>query len=251
MCFYWKIGATLRSQTTAMWSAQPVRAWRWPSARSPCWAVAPAQECCSIWMPITAWRNACVPTIVWTHRLSISSCVRWGKQLILSTCIRLKPGAWNKVHINKQGFLCCQPVKWQVWKSLLIPPLPGTATFVPRLCDHRKRKKKWPGRRWRHKGGQKAVQGLHRGRSTLAMDAMVAVKFWACSKQSHKGRRGCRSLKGGRRKAHASAWSQNGRTGVGHWSTCKKNAYCCIHCVSIWAMLLLPCTTIVLPLANR
>ena len=55
------------------------------------------------------------------------------------------------------------------------------------------------------------------GRSDLTMDAKVIVKFWVCSKQSHKGRRGGRSFKGGRRKAHASPWSQNGCTGVGHW----------------------------------
>ena len=57
----------------------------------------------------------------------------------------------------------------------------------------------WQGRRWRHKGGRKAalvVQGWHGGSSDLAMDAMVAVKFWACSKQSHKGRRGKQSLTG-------------------------------------------------------
>ena len=46
-----------------------------------------------------------------------------------------------------------------------------------------------------------------------------------------------RSLKGGRRKVHASPWSQNGRTVVGHRSP-RKYAYCCEHYVSIWATLL-------------
>ena len=93
------------------------------------------------------------------------------------------------------------------------------------------RPQNWPGRRWRQKGGRTValvVQGWHIGRSDIAMDA---VKFWACSKQSHKGRRGGRSLKGGRMKAHTSPWSQNGCTVVGHWSPSKK----CEHCVSMWA----------------
>ena len=46
------------------------------------------------------------------------------------------------------------------------------------------------------------------------------------------------SPKGGRWKAHTSPCSQNGCTVVGHWSPRKKNAYCCEHCVSIWAKLL-------------
>ena len=56
-----------------------------------------------------------------------------------------------------------------------------------------------PTRRWKHNGCQKVaevVQGWHRGRSDLAMNAMVVVKFSAYSKQSHEGRRGGRSLIG-------------------------------------------------------
>ena len=59
------------------------------------------------------------------------------------------------------------------------------------LCASLVRPQNWPGHRWRHKGGRKfalVVQGWHRGRSDLAMDAMIAVKFWTCSKQSQKGR---------------------------------------------------------------
>ena len=61
---------------------------------------------------------------------------------------------------------------------------------------------------------------------------MVAVKFWACPKQSHK----CRSKEvGGRHTNHRgrrldAVWSAIGRP--------VKNTYCCEHCVSIWATLL-------------
>ena len=100
----------------------------------------------------------------------------------------------------------------------------------------------WPGHHWRHKGGQKVAlvaQGWHKGRSYLAM---VVVKFWACSKQSHKGRQRGQSLTdrskeaGGRRTHHRVVveWVQNA---VGHWSPHKK-AYHCKHCVPIWTMLL-------------
>ena len=58
--------------------------------------------------------------------------------------------------------------------------------------------------------------------------------------------------KWGKRKACASPRSQNGCTVVGHWSACK-NAYCCKHCVSIWAMPLLPlyhyCASLARPMA--
>ena len=47
---------------------------------------------------------------------------------------------------------------------------------------------------------------------------MVAVKFWACSKQSHKGCRGGRSLTGCSNEAGGTPWLQNGYTGVGHSS---------------------------------
>ena len=59
-----------------------------------------------------------------------------------------------------------------------------------------------------------------------------------------------RSLKGGRRKAQASPWSQNGCTGVGHWSPRKKNAHCYKHYVSIWAMLLHYCVSLDRPIAS-
>ena len=74
--------------------------------------------------------------------------------------------------------------------------------------------------------------GRHGRREVLSMFKTVAQR-------SPRRPVAHRSLKGGRRKAHASPWSHKGGTGVNHWSP-RKNAYCCKHCVSIWAMLLPP-----------
>ena len=63
------------------------------------------------------------------------------------------------------------------------------------------------------------------------MDAMVAVKFWARSKQSHKGRRGGRSLTGRPKEAGWRHTHRCGRRMDAEWSPSKK----CEHCVSIWA----------------
>ena len=95
-----------------------------------------------------------------------------------------------------------------------------------------------PGRRWRHKGGWKfalVVQGWHTGCSDLAMDAILAVKFWACSvaQRSPKKLVAPRSLKGGRRKAHASPWSQNRCTVVGHWLPRKKYVLLKTLCINL------------------
>ena len=70
---------------------------------------------------------------------------------------------------------------------------------------------------------------------------MVAVKFWACSKQSHKGRRRGRSLTGRSREAGGRHTHRRGRRMDAQWSAIGhpvKNAYCWEHCVSIWATLL-------------
>ena len=94
----------------------------------------------------------------------------------------------------------------------------------------------WPGRRWRQQGGRTValvVQGWHTGRSDIAMDAMVAVKFWACSKQSHKGRRGGRSLTSRSKEARGRPWWQNGCTVVGHWSPRKKYVLLLTLCVNL------------------
>ena len=55
------------------------------------------------------------------------------------------------------------------------------------------------------------------GCSDITMDAMVAIKFWTCWKQSHKCCR-ARSLKWGRREAVALPWLQNGCTMIGQCS---------------------------------
>ena len=93
---------------------------------------------------------------------------------------------------------------------------------------------------WRQKGGRTValvVQGWYTGRSDIAMD----VKFWACSKQSQKGRRGCRSFTGRSKEAGGRHTHHSGRKMDAHWSAIGrlvKNARCCEHCVSIWATLL-------------
>ena len=76
------------------------------------------------------------------------------------------------------------------------------------------------------------------GRSDIAM---VTVKFWACSKQSHKGRRRCRSLTGRSKEAGGRHTHRRGRRMDAQWSAIGrpvKNAYWFENRVSIWAMLL-------------
>ena len=70
----------------------------------------------------------------------------------------------------------------------------------------------------RQNGDALVVQGWHRGRSDIAMDAMVVVKFWACSKQSHKGRRGGRSLTGRSKEAGWRRTHRRGRRMDAQWS---------------------------------
>ena len=60
------------------------------------------------------------------------------------------------------------------------------------------------------------------GCSDNSMDALVAVKFWLCSKQSHDGRRGSwslthRLLKQGTRIAVIAKWTDNGCPMVAPW----------------------------------
>ena len=99
----------------------------------------------------------------------------------------------------------------------LIPPLHRGCD----LCASLVRPQNCPGRRWRQKGGRTValvVQGWYTGRSGIAMDAMVAVKFWACSKQSHKGRRGGRSLTGRSKEAGWRHTHRRGRRMDAQWS---------------------------------
>ena len=106
------------------------------------------------------------------------------------------------------------------------------------------RPQNWPGRRWRQKGSRTVtwvVQWWYTGRSEIAMDAMVAVKFWACSKQLHKGHRGGWSLTGRSKEAGGRHTHRRGGRMDAQWSAISrpvKNTSCCEHCVSIWAMLL-------------
>ena len=117
----------------------------------------------------------------------------------------------------------------------LIPPLHRGCDLSASIV----RPQNWPGRRWRQKGGRTVAlvaQWCYTGRSDIAMDAMVAVKFWACSKQSHKGRRGGRSLTGRSKEAggrHTCPWLQNECTVVGHWSPRKKYVLLWTLCINL------------------
>ena len=122
----------------------------------------------------------------------------------------------------------------------LLPPLHSGCDFSASIV----RPQNWPGRRLRQKGGRAVAlvaQWWYTGRSDIAMDAMVAVMFWACSKQSHKGRRGGRSLTGRSKEAGGRHTHRHGGRMDAQWSAIGrpvKNTHCCEHCVSIWATLL-------------
>ena len=134
--------------------------------------------------------------------------------------------------------------------QLLIPPLYRGCE----LCASLVRPQNWPGRRWGQKGGRTfavVVQGWHIGRSDIAMDAMVAVKFWACSKQSHKGRRGGRSLTGRSKEAGWRHTHRRDRRMDAQWSAIgrpEKNANIVYQ---FERHVCLPCTTSVPPLADQ
>ena len=119
----------------------------------------------------------------------------------------------------------------------LIPPLHRGCDLSASIV----RPQNWPGRRWRQKGGRTVAlvaQWWYIGCSDIAMDAMVAVKFWACSKQSHKGRRGGRSLTGRSKEAGGRHTHRHGGRMDAQWSAIGrpvKITYCCEHCVSIRA----------------
>ena len=144
------------------------------------------------------------------------------------------------------------PVRWQrsfVFLALIRPLHRGCD-----LCASLVRPQNWPGRRWRQKGGRTValvVQGWHIGGSDIAMDAMVAVKFWACSKQSHKGRRGgrsltCRSKEAGWRHTH-----RRGRRMDAQWSAIGRPVKNANIVYQFERHVCLPCTTIVPPLADQ
>ena len=128
-------------------------------------------------------------------------------------------------------------------------------TLLHRGCDHCASRL---GRRWRHRGGRRGsgvVQEWYRGRSDLATpDAMVVVKFWACSKLSHKGRRGVgRShvtqmrQEEGTRIAVVAEWMYRGRPSV---DTSKMRAV--VNSVyQFGRCFCFSCATIVPPLADQ
>ena len=132
----------------------------------------------------------------------------------------------------------------------LIPPLHRGCD----LCASLVRPQNCPGRRWRQKGGRTValvVQGWHTGRSGIAMDAMVAVKFWACSKQSHKGRRGGRSLTGRSKEAGWRHTHRRGRRMDAQWSAIGRPVKNANIVFQFERHVCLPCTTIVPPLDDQ
>ena len=132
----------------------------------------------------------------------------------------------------------------------IIPPLHRGCD----LCASLVRAQNWPGRRWRQKRGRTValvVQGWHIGRSDIAMDAMVAVKFWPCSKQSHKGRRGGRSLSGRSKEAGWKHRHRRGRRMDAQWSAIGRPVKNANIVYQFEPHICLPCTTIVPPLADQ
>ena len=132
----------------------------------------------------------------------------------------------------------------------LIPPLHRGCD----LCASLVRPQNCPGRRWRQKGGRTValvVQGWYTGRSGIAMDAMVAVKFWACSKQSHKGRRGGRSLTGRSKEAGWRHTHRRGRRMDAQWSAIGRPVKNANIVYQFERLVCLPCTTTVPPLDDQ
>ena len=114
----------------------------------------------------------------------------------------------------------------------LIPPLHRGCDLSASIV----RPQNWPGRRWRQKGGRTVAlvaQWWYTGHSDIAMDAMVAVKFWACSKKSHKGRRGGRSLTGRSKEAGGRHTHRYGGRMDAQWSAIGRPVK---KCVLFWTL---------------
>ena len=97
------------------------------------------------------------------------------------------------------------------------------------------------------------VQGWHTRRSDLIMDAMVALQFWACSKQSHKGRRG-RSLTGSSKEAGGRHIHRRCRRMDAQGRTIDRPVKMCTVVYIVYQFercFCLPFTTIVPPLAHQ
>ena len=137
--------------------------------------------------------------------------------------------------------------------SILIPPLHRGCDLSASIV----RPQSWPGRRWRQKGGRTVAlvaQWWYTGCSDITMDAMVALKFWACSKQSHKGRRGGRSLTGRSNEAGGRHTHRHGGRMDAQWSAIGRpiKIRTVVNIVYQFEQrFCLPCTTIVPPLADR
>ena len=80
---------------------------------------------------------------------------------------------------------------------------------------------------------------------------MVAVKFWACSKQLHKGRRGGRSLTGRSKEAGWRHTHRRGRRMDAQWSAIGRPVRNANIVYQFERHVCLPCTTIVPPLADQ
>ena len=139
----------------------------------------------------------------------------------------------------------------------------GSNVLIPALhrgCDLSAsllRPQNWPGRRWRQKGGWTValvVKGWYTGRSDIAMDAMVAVKFWAYSKQPHKGHRGGRSLTGRSKEAGGRHTHCRGRRMDAQWSAIGrpvKNVLLWTLCINLSDASAFLVSTTVSPLADQ
>ena len=128
---------------------------------------------------------------------------------------------WAKLWIAHENIFV---VRDRCYCSVYFYPLyTELVIFVPPFCDHKtgqvavegtKETERLP---WTFKSGTKYVQispwtPWSPWRSEHAQNIRTKVKEFVAR----------RSLRGGRRKAHVSPWSQNGCTGVGHWSPRKK-----------------------------
>ena len=80
---------------------------------------------------------------------------------------------------------------------------------------------------------------------------MVAVKFWACSKQSHKGHRGGRSLTGRSKEAGWRHTHRRGRRMDAQWSAIGRPVKNANIVYQFQRHVCLPCTTTVPPLADQ
>ena len=119
---------------------------------------------------------------------------------------------------------------------MLKGPLHRKVTFVRCLCD-RKISQVAPGRAREAEWSPRLFRGRTQEVPTsqwTPVNAMVATKFWTCSKHSQSGRRGMWSLEGGRKKAQGLARAQIERIAVAQWTPCDLPVRCfCLSCASL------------------